>query len=120
MVDNRFIRLASVGLTVLAPSPDACETDDGKPGICDIRLAADDGVDVLRPFAFPGDFPANDDDLLWSGVPRGVDNNPWLCLEGGCRDFVFDARGVVRREVSDIKLLDAPIPRLLFAISDKL
>lgn len=60
MVDIRFIRLVSVGLIVLAPNPDACELDEG---ICDIRLAADDGVDVLRPLCRPGDFPAYDNDL---------------------------------------------------------
>lgn len=62
MVDIRFIRLVSVGLIVLAPNPDACELDEG---ICDMRLDAvdDDGVDVLRPFCRPGDFPAYDNDL---------------------------------------------------------
>jgi hypothetical protein len=47
---------------VLAPNPDACELDEG---ICDMRLDAvdDDGVDVLRPFCRPGDFPAYDNDL---------------------------------------------------------
>jgi hypothetical protein len=45
MIDNRFARLASVGLTVLAPSPVACE----EPGIIDILFAEDDGVAVPLP-----------------------------------------------------------------------
>ena len=61
-MDNRFSLLASVGLTVLAPNPDARELDEGKPGMCDIRLAEDDGVDIC-PFCRPGDLPVNEDDL---------------------------------------------------------
>lgn len=83
MVDIRFIRLVSVGLIVLAPNPEACELEEGMPGFCDMRLAADDGVDVLRPLCRPGDFPAYDNDLAWSGVPLGVDNDSGLCLGGG-------------------------------------
>lgn len=55
-VESLFIRLASVGLTVLAPSPDAWLADGGNPVIVDILLAAEDGVDVLRPFGLAGDF----------------------------------------------------------------
>ena len=62
-IDIRFALRASVGLTVLAPSPVACD-DVGIPGITDIRLAEDDGVFVPRPLLRPGDLPAKDDDLL--------------------------------------------------------
>jgi hypothetical protein len=95
--DNRFARRASVGLTVLAPSPLACEFEGGIPGITDIRFAEDDGVVVPRPFGLPGDLPANDEDLLCSGVlvfATGV-KCVCPCLEGGWSDFVFAARDAV-------------------------
>lgn len=63
-MDNRFARLASVGLTVLAPRPVAWEVDVGMPGITDILLADDEGVVVPLPFARAGDLIAKDDDLL--------------------------------------------------------
>lgn len=47
IVDSLFIRLASVGLIVLAPSPVACVWF-GSPGMTDIRL---DEAEPL-PFAF--------------------------------------------------------------------
>lgn len=94
-IDNRFARRASVGLTVLAPSPLACELDVGIPGITDIRFADDDGVFVPRPFGLPGDLPANDDDLLCSGVLVFGVKCVCPCLEGGCSDFVFAARDAV-------------------------
>jgi len=64
--DSRFALRASVGLTVLAPSPVACEAEVGNPGITDIRF--EDGVVVPPRGDLPGDLPANEDDLLWSGV----------------------------------------------------
>ena len=51
MVDILFIRCASVGLTVLAPSPDAWRPDGCWPGIIDIRLEPDPGV--LDPGLLP-------------------------------------------------------------------
>jgi hypothetical protein len=65
--DNRFALLASVGLTVLAPSPVAwapCSI----PGITDTRFAEEDGVLVPWPLTRTGALPANDSDLLCSGV----------------------------------------------------
>jgi hypothetical protein len=76
IVDSLLARLASVGLTVLAPSPDAWDTDVGRPGIVDCRFADDDGVDVPRPFGLPGDLPANDEDLACSGVNVAADKCP--------------------------------------------
>ena len=61
-IDIRFALRASVGLTVLAPSPVAC--DEGIPGITDIRFAEDDGVFVPLPLFRPGDLPAKENDLL--------------------------------------------------------
>jgi hypothetical protein len=78
--DNRFALLASVGLTVLAPRPVACD-DCGIPGITDIRFAEDEGVFVPLPFARPGDLPAKEDDLVCSGVLTFKCICP--CLEGG-------------------------------------
>jgi hypothetical protein len=49
----------------------------------DIRLPEDDGVFVPRPLFRPGDLPAKDDDLLWSGVPAVTDKCVCPCLEGG-------------------------------------
>lgn len=51
MVDILFIRCASVGLTVLAPSPDAWRPCGCWPGIIDIRLDPDPGV--LDPGLLP-------------------------------------------------------------------
>jgi hypothetical protein len=82
-VDIRFARLASVGLTVLAPSPVAWDAAVGIPGMTDIRLAEDDGVDVPRPLGLPGDLVANEADLVWSGVIVGVERRAGPCLAGG-------------------------------------
>lgn len=71
-IDKRFALRASVGLTVLAPSPVACEDPIGIPGITDIRFVEEDGVVVPRPFGFPGDRPAKEADRLWSGVPAEI------------------------------------------------
>ena len=54
-VESLFILLASVGLTVLAPNPDAWLAA-GSPVIVDILLPAEVGVCVLRPFGRAGDF----------------------------------------------------------------
>jgi hypothetical protein len=74
--DNRFALLASVGLTVLAPSPVACEPWP-IPCITDIRFAEEDGV--FMPW--PGDLLANEEDLLCSGVPTPKFACP--CIAGG-------------------------------------
>ena len=71
-IDIRFALRASVGLTVRAPSPVACD-EVGIPGITDIRFPDDDGVFVPLPLFRPGDLPVKDDDLLWSGVPAATD-----------------------------------------------
>jgi hypothetical protein len=63
-MDSRFALRASVGLTVLAPSPVAWDAPIGMPGITDIRFAAEDGVVVPRPFCRPGDRPAKEEDRL--------------------------------------------------------
>lgn len=63
-IERRFARLASVGLTVLAPRPVACDVDMGIPGITDILFAEDEGVVVPLPFTRLGDFPAKDKDLV--------------------------------------------------------
>jgi hypothetical protein len=59
--DSRFALRASVGLTVLAPRPVACDAE-GIPGITDIRF--EDGVVVPPRGDLPGDLAANEDDLL--------------------------------------------------------
>jgi hypothetical protein len=92
--DNLFALRASVGLTVLAPRPVAWE-DEGIPGITDILLAEDEGVAVPLPLFLAGDLPANDDDLLCSGVLVLTAKCVCPCLEGGWRDFVFAAREAV-------------------------
>jgi len=51
-------------------------------------------------------------------VPIGVDDGPWLCRDGGCSDFAFVARAVIRRELSLEKLPDTLNPRLPAVISD--
>ncbi len=89
-----------MGLTVLAPRPVAWEAEVGIPGITDIRLADDEGVDVPRPVGRPGDLPANDDDLLCSGVMVGVESCAGPCLVGGWSDLAFAARAVARRAPS--------------------
>lgn len=93
-IDSLFALFASVGLTVLAPSPVACE-EPGNPGITDILFADEEGVVVPLPFALPGDLPAKEADLLCSGVL--VETVKCVCpfLEGGCKDFVFAARDAV-------------------------
>ncbi len=61
----------------------------------DILFADEDGVVVPLPFSRPGDLPAKEDDLEWSGVPTFTDKCDWPCLEGGCRDLVFAALDAV-------------------------
>lgn len=90
--ENLFARLASVGLTVLAPKPVACE-DCGMPGITDNRFT-EEGVFVPRPLLLPGDLPANDEDLLCSGVLTAKCVCP--CLDGGWRDLVLAALDAVK------------------------
>lgn len=100
IMDIRFILLASVGLTVLAPSPVAWDAEGGIPGITDKRLADDDGVEVPRPVGRPGDRTANDADRVCSGVMVGVERSACPCLEGGCIDFALAALAVARRAPS--------------------
>lgn len=80
MVERRFNRLASVGLMVLAPSPEAC-------GIVEILLL-EPGVVILVESRRRGDFgdfgAVKDDVLLWSENPSSSTS-----LGGGCRDFAF-------------------------------
>ncbi len=106
-MDSLFSRLASVGLTVLAPKPEAWELEVGKPGIVDIRFAEDEGVAVLRPLIRPGDLETKDEALLRSGV---VLADCWYALDGGCRDFAFDDRGVARRDPSPLILAPSARP----------
>jgi hypothetical protein len=67
MIDMRFARLASVGLTVRAPKPDTCD-ELGKPGNTDILLPADIGVEAFVPAR--GDFGGSSASRLWSGVRK--------------------------------------------------
>ena len=56
-----------------------------------MRFDEDDGVFVPLSFCRPGDLPANDDDLLCSGVLELGAKCICPCLDRGCRDFVFAA-----------------------------
>ena len=80
----------------------------GIPGMTDIRLADDEGVDVPRPLGLPGDL-ANEDVLTCSGVIVEVEICIGPCLAGGCRDLAFAARAVARRAPSVAVLPDPPI-----------
>ena len=65
MVDKRFKRLASVGLIVRAPKPEAwC-------GITEILLV-EEGVFVPGPDFVGVRVAFVDEDLVWSGVREGV------------------------------------------------
>ena len=97
-----------MGLTVLAPSPVACDAAVGMPGIIDIRLAEDEGVDVPRPLGLPGDL-AYEDVLACSGVIVGVERCAGPCLAGGWSDLAFAARAVARRAPSVAGFPDPPI-----------
>lgn len=107
IIDIRFMRLASVGLTVLAPRPVAWEDESGIPGMIDMRFA-EDGVAVPLPFARPGDLPAYEEDLLCSGVIEGVERYVGRCVAGGCSDFVLAARAVAKRAPSVAALPEDP------------
>jgi hypothetical protein len=112
-MDSRLALLTSVGLTVLAPSPVACELLI-IPGITDIRFAEEDGVFVLRP----GCLLANDDDLLCSGVL--IVKCACSSVEGGCRDLVFAALDIVSPRPPSVYFPPFPIlSRVETAASDK-
>lgn len=95
-IESRLALRASVGLTVLAPNPEACEDAGGKPGIVDIRFEEEDGVFVPLPLTLAGDFATKDDVLLCSGVPTFTERLVCPCLEGGWSDLVFAAREAVK------------------------
>ena len=105
-IESLFALLASVGLTVLAPSPVAWDVC-GNPGITDILLAEDDGVAVPLPLSRAGDLVANEADLLWSGVPTVELDCP--CLEGGCKDLVFAALDAVRPRAPSVYVFPPPM-----------
>ena len=86
IVDKRFRRLASVGLIVRAPSPEAC-------GIVDMRRL-DPGAGIADFWVRElGDFSAIANWLgrACSGVKVGFRGTPveTCCRGGGCKDFVF-------------------------------
>ena len=94
----RFIRLVSVGLMVLAPSPVtwvAWET----PGMADARFA-EPGAE---PFAaIRGDRGGAKEAWLWSTervLVSGVSID-WLARGGGCTDLAFAAREFARVRVA--------------------
>lgn len=92
IVERRFSRLASVGLIVRAPNPEAwCGMTD--------TLFDEDGVLVPGP-DFPGVLAAVvEDDREWSGVRAGVPGFSRYSRgsrEGGCKDFAFALRVVER------------------------
>lgn len=78
------------------------------PGMTDIRLAEDEGVDVPRPLGLPGDL-ANEDVLACSGVIIGVEIYAGPCLAGGWSDLAFAARAVARRAPSVAGFPDPPM-----------
>lgn len=100
MKDRRFNLCVSVGLIVLAPSPDAWW--EGCPGTTDIRLP-EAGV-VAPDFPALGERGAIGDAELWSGERvLSADALPWLIRFGGGADNVlsFAVRdAVMLREVS--------------------
>lgn len=75
-------------------------------------------VDACLPFGLIGDLDAKEDERVLSGVPVGVTAaGAVLCLDGGCKDFAFDALGTKMRGVpSDV----APIARPAACTSDML
>lgn len=96
-IDIRFIRLVSVGLMVLAPSPVACVAW-GTPGMTDIRFPEG----VFPPLAATrGDRGWDMDRLLWSTERTLVsgESMDWLARGGGCTDLALDARAPVRVRV---------------------
>ena len=78
------------------------------PGMTDIRLAEDEGVDVPRPLVLPGDL-AYEDILKCSGVIVGVEICASPCLAGGWSDLAFAARAVARRAPSVAWFPDTPM-----------
>lgn len=68
MVDSLIALRASVGLTVLAPSPLAWEDGEGMPGMIEDRLLVEVGVPKAAALLFDGDLAVSEVGLLGSGT----------------------------------------------------
>jgi hypothetical protein len=114
-MESLFSLRASVGLMVLAPSPEMC-------GAADCRLLEEEEGVCVRCAA--GDRPG---ERLWligielrSAAVIDAPAYPACCLDGGCNDFAFAARAVGNFGTPLVLLLrlEESVSRRLFLFRD--